>query len=260
MMMPIMKLFLLSISVANTIIFTEAPQAVSLLTTTATLYNVIPTQAVSLPDNDSYTNLIMFDHISGPTETILGVSSGPQGSETTYSFGEYISNDVIYTTTITGSQGQATVETVVTPYLVGYTNWTVVESDGGQWVTYSPYISSEHVHNNTFTVDGGYASCSFDSSHQKGFCTGVDLEPVVTTLTDSNSQVATVTEVKTFSESYEGSVSAFTTITLPSRTGLGSGSSATGGSSNAAITKYRTYGFGGYIIMAVAVNMYTDWI
>ncbi|KIK50099.1 hypothetical protein GYMLUDRAFT_51388 [Collybiopsis luxurians FD-317 M1] len=245
--MAIMKLILLGIW--STISFVEvfaAPQTITAAPSVVTLYDVIPSAQVSI-----FANTSDFTPIDGTfqlTATVIGVSSGSNGSETTYSLGEYFSENEVFTTTSTDSQGQVTTQTVKTPEFVEVSNWTMVASEGGFWETFSPHITSDLADGRTAYDDGAFLSCSFDSAHQSAFCTGLDLEPILTTVT-SGSQVATVTEVSTFPQSYGGSITVLTVITaaVPSNTG----------SSNAATGRYQELGLGGYIFMGLAVSLYT---
>ncbi|KIK50102.1 hypothetical protein GYMLUDRAFT_51390 [Collybiopsis luxurians FD-317 M1] len=234
---------LLSLGICSTISFVEvfaAPQTVTSAPSVVTLHDVIPSQLVSKFNPTPLDGTIQL------TATAIGVSSGSNGSETTYSFGEYISENPVFTTTRTDSQGQVTTQTVNREF-VGFSNGTLVESDGGLWETFSPHITSNLADGGIVSADGDFISCSFDSSHQSAFCTGVDLEPVLTTVT-SGSQVVTVTEVSTSPESYGGSIVAVTVLTaaVPSNTG----------SSNAATGRYQEFGLGGYIFIGLAISLY----
>jgi len=162
--------------------------------------------------------------------SVVGISSGSAGSETTYSEGEYFSENNVNTITITESQGQILTETVTTPFIVQTFNATIVESAGGAWFTASASIGSNII------ADGSYESCSFDSNGGTSVsCTELDFQPF-TTVSGSGAQATTVTEVETFSQTWGGYKTALTVLTevaLPSRTGSGSTSTQTG-SSNAA--------------------------
>ncbi|KIK50101.1 hypothetical protein GYMLUDRAFT_494637 [Collybiopsis luxurians FD-317 M1] len=85
------------------------PQTVTSPATTVTLYDVIPSQQVSLLNNNSNARLL--DGTYELTATIIGVSSGSEGSETTYSFGRYFSQNAVFKTTSTDSRGKVTTET-----------------------------------------------------------------------------------------------------------------------------------------------------
>ncbi|KIK50100.1 hypothetical protein GYMLUDRAFT_65419 [Collybiopsis luxurians FD-317 M1] len=244
--MTIIKL--LFFGIYFTIPFVEifaAPQTVTSAPSVVTLYDVISPEEASILNNTSdWTPLYGTIQL---TATVVGVSSGSNGSETTYSFGEYISQNRVFATTSTDSQGQLATQTVTTPELVVVSNWTLVESDRGFWETRSPQITSNLADGGTLFAEGNFLSCSFDSSHQSALCTGIDLEPVLATVT-SGSQIATVTEARTFPESYGGSITAFTVITaaVPSNTG----------SSNAATGRHQEFGLGGYIFVGLAVSLY----
>ena len=85
-----------------------------------TLYDVISPQDASILNNTSdWTPL--YGTIQ-PTATVIGVSSGSDGSETTYSVGEYFSENRVFTTTSTDSQGQLATQTVTTLEYVGVSN------------------------------------------------------------------------------------------------------------------------------------------
>ncbi|KIK64305.1 hypothetical protein GYMLUDRAFT_71266 [Collybiopsis luxurians FD-317 M1] len=102
------------------------PQTItSSAATVVTLYEVIPSGRPSF--NTSGARPI--DGTFEVTATVVGVSSGAGGSETTYSFGQYVSDNFVFTTTSTDSQGQAVTETVSTPDFVQYSN-----CERGQWL------------------------------------------------------------------------------------------------------------------------------
>ncbi|KAF5367221.1 hypothetical protein D9757_012225 [Collybiopsis confluens] len=176
---------------------------------TVTLYDVIPSDEVSILQNTS--DFGSFNGIYQLTVAMIGVSSGSNGgSETTYSFGRYVSESDAYTIMSTDSQGQVVTETITPPQLLpDISNWTLVASSGGQWETVSPYFTTDSVDGGAVPVGGGYLSCSFDSGHQSAVCNGWDLDLNLATVT-SGSQVATVTKVETMPVSYGGMITAYT--------------------------------------------------
>ncbi|KIK50103.1 hypothetical protein GYMLUDRAFT_266242 [Collybiopsis luxurians FD-317 M1] len=223
--------------------------------TTVTFYDVVPSQSVSIFESTSNTS--SFDGTFELTTAIVGVNSGSAGSETTYSFGEYYSENIVQTITGIDSKVQVTTQTIVgllncelasvTSIPESHASFkligTIVESDGGEWITGSPKLLTDGIAN------GEYRSCSYDLSHSSAFCTGVDLEPVLTTVT-SGSQIATVTEAIAFSShSYGGSIVA-TTAALPVNTGF----------SNTAMRKGQESGMGGYIILFLLVKLYNVYL
>ncbi|KAF5367220.1 hypothetical protein D9757_012224 [Collybiopsis confluens] len=211
--MTVAKRFLVAVSV---VLFGDQVLAIPQTITspppsTATLYDIIPSQQVSLFQNSS--NFETLDGTYEATATILGVSSGLDGeSETTYSFGRYLSINEVWTATSTDSEGQVATQTVTSFLFADTLNWTLVASSGGFWETESPYITTNPADGGPDYVEGGYLSCSYESGHTSALCTGLDLGPGFATVT-AGSQVATVTEVQTFSVGYEGLISAFTVVT-----------------------------------------------
>ncbi|KAJ4481253.1 hypothetical protein J3R30DRAFT_2425553 [Lentinula aciculospora] len=169
--------------------------------------------------------------------SIVGISSDSSGSgsETTYSIGEYISDNVVYTTTIT-SQEQVITEIMKTPGLVETTNWTIVESAAGEWMTFSAFISS-----NTHELEFGqglYQSCAFDSNGgRSASCTDVYFGPFITTIISESIAQTTLTGLDTFFTAYGGFKTALTVLTeataVPSRTSDNSGSTPTSSSNSA---------------------------
>ncbi|KAF5367219.1 hypothetical protein D9757_012223 [Collybiopsis confluens] len=202
---------------------------------TETLYDVIPSQQVSILQHTS--NLRPLEGTDELTATILGVSSGSDGaSETTYSLGRYDSENEVFTATSTNSEGQSVTQTITSLLFMDTLNWTLVASSGGYWETLSPYISmySDGV---PILAEGEYLSCSYESGHTSALCTGYNFAPELTTVT-SVSQVATATEVHTFSTSYEGLITPLTVATqaVPVETG----SSNTGSSKSNDLKVYPT--------------------
>ncbi|KAF5367223.1 hypothetical protein D9757_012227 [Collybiopsis confluens] len=210
---------------------------------TVSLYDVLPSREVSLLNN---SNLTPIDGTYQVTASILGVSSGPDGgSETTYSFGRYISQNDVFTTTLTNSQGQAVTETIHEPGPHLISNWTLVESSGGQWETFSPHVTTDATDGHTIFDDGEYFSCSYESGHQSAICTGLELDVGLATVT-SGSQVATVTETRTSSVSYEGLITAFTVITQGAPVETGGTTQSNGG-----LGRKDLYGSGGLVAIFV---------
>ncbi|KAF5372426.1 hypothetical protein D9757_009914 [Collybiopsis confluens] len=163
---------------------------------TVTLYGVIPSPLHSLLANTS--NTMSADGTFQLAATILGVEVDSDGS-------------------ITGSVA----------YYV-HVAVTLVESSGGEWETVSPHITTD-VHGQIGVLEGQYISCSYDSGHQSAQCTGLDLDPVLATVT-SGSQLATVTEVETSTEEFEGSITRAAVLTLAVPTTTGSSNGALPGS------------------------------
>ncbi|KAJ3783844.1 hypothetical protein GGU11DRAFT_43758 [Lentinula aff. detonsa] len=186
--------------------------------------------------------------------SIGGVSSDSSGIVTTYSLGEYVSDNLVYTTTAT-SQGQVTTETVRTPDLVETMNWTIVESAGGAWATFSAFISS-----NTHELEAGegeYQSCSFDSSGgPSASCSVVEFEPFITTVFSGSTAQETLTGLNTFTTTYGGFRTALTVLTeaavVPSQTSSSSSSAATS-ASNAAGRIFLQERYCGIILCLSAV-------
>ncbi|KIK64308.1 hypothetical protein GYMLUDRAFT_39863 [Collybiopsis luxurians FD-317 M1] len=247
--MSIVKLALGVCAVVHGIEVLAVPQQItSPSPATVTLYQIIPTGLVD-PDT-SIDGTIEFE------ATAVGVSSGSDGSETTYSVGEYISENSVFTTITTNSQGQIVTETTKTPEYVGNINWTMIVSEGGEWETEAPFTSTDLLGDEE-SGQGYYLSCSFDGSHQSASCTQVGVDLVVSTTT-FGSETATVTGAAFLSTTFGGSLTPFTVITqgVPSRTGSGSTTASTGtstGTSNAATGKQMYYGLGYFVIFVTVV-------
>jgi len=118
-----------------------------------TVYGAVASQFASISETP----------ISGGIGTIdvstLGVSTGSDGTETTYSIGEYLSvPDTPFTTqTITeGPTGQTETTTAFFPADVFTENFTLVESSGGFWASFSSFASG--------TGQAFYETCTFDAN------------------------------------------------------------------------------------------------
>ncbi|KAE9399423.1 hypothetical protein BT96DRAFT_920207 [Gymnopus androsaceus JB14] len=115
-------------------------------TATVTLFEATPTvESVSA--------------VSGATSeidvSILGVSSGSAGTETTYSIGIYQSMPA---NTATESGSLVTVVPTTVHGVAVTQNYTLVESSGGYWASFSAFASG------TVTSDGIYQTCTFDAN------------------------------------------------------------------------------------------------
>ncbi|KIK64307.1 hypothetical protein GYMLUDRAFT_39862 [Collybiopsis luxurians FD-317 M1] len=261
--MSIVKLVIGICTIVHGIEVLAVPQQITTpAPATVTAYNIIPTGPFEA--DTSIDGTIVF------ATSVVGVSSGSDGSETTYALGEYISENEVSTSIGTNSQGQIVTETVKTPYFVGNFNWTAVVSEGGAWETDAPTVYT-YLNGATGHEVGFYASCSYDGSHQSASCTEVELNLVVSTTT-VGSEIATVTGTESFSFTFGGSLSPLTVISQtqtasPSRTGsestavstaastVASTAASTGtptGTPNAA-TRKQVYGLAYFLIFVTVI-------
>ncbi|KAF9065940.1 hypothetical protein BDP27DRAFT_1424327 [Rhodocollybia butyracea] len=132
--------------------------------------------------------------------TVVGVSTGSAGTETTYSFGEYLS---LPATTI-AIEGSSSNTVDVLPSQVVTQNYTVVESSAGAFLSLSNsmYVETQ--------------SCSYASD---GGLSGSCVDVIVRTMPLMGPKTTTVT-FGTFSAMFEGTKVPFTVLAAPTSTSL----------------------------------------
>ncbi|KAE9399421.1 hypothetical protein BT96DRAFT_692134 [Gymnopus androsaceus JB14] len=162
--MSFAKIFLLS----PVLLWVAEAGAVPASASTVTVYEAVASQFASLSGTPVSSGTGELD------VSILGVSTGSEGTETTYSIGEYISIPTVTSVATLTKTGQTETTTFLRPGLVFTENNTLVESSGGYWFS----LGLSTFASGTYTRNGFYETCTFDANGgSSASCIEIDYFP-----------------------------------------------------------------------------------